>query len=114
MESDKLYENINNKTLQDKLTIIDKFKLKLVDYIESELIFQDEKTLEEDLGQIGLTFTEYKSYSQYLRSIIRFSKEDKMLLAGAEDKYSQCSSQYRVTYTNFLDLRQRSIIEKLL
>lgn len=78
MESDKLYENINNKTLQDKLTIIDQFKLKLVDYIESELIFQDEKTLEEDLGQIGLTFTEYKSYSQYLRSIIRFSKEDKI------------------------------------
>ncbi|MBQ8997416.1 MAG: hypothetical protein IJ086_01830 [Clostridium sp.] len=78
MESDKLYENINNKTLQDKLTIIDKFKLKLVDYIESELIFQDEKTLEEYLGQIGLTFTEYKSYSQYLKSIIRFSKEDKI------------------------------------
>lgn len=42
---------------------------------------------------------------------MEFTKEDKMLLANAEDKYDQCSRQYRVTYTNFLDLRQRSLIE---
>lgn len=43
---------------------------------------------------------------------MELTKEDKMLLAGAEDKYQQCSEQYRVTHTNFLDLRQRSLIEK--
>lgn len=41
------------------------------------------------------------------------SKEDKILLANVEDKIRQCSSQYRVTYTDFLDLRQRSMIEKM-
>ena len=40
-------------------------------------------------------------------------KEDKMLLVGIEDKFSQCSSQYRLTYTNFLDMRQRSLAENL-
>lgn len=40
------------------------------------------------------------------------SKEDKMLLAGAEDRFQQCCQQYRVTHTNFLDLRQRSMVEK--
>lgn len=40
------------------------------------------------------------------------NKDDKMLLAGAEDKFRQCSEQYRITYTNFLDLRQRSLIER--
>ncbi|MCO7123528.1 YlmH/Sll1252 family protein [Ihubacter massiliensis] len=39
------------------------------------------------------------------------SKEDKMLLAGAEDKYQQCSRQYMVTSTGFLDLRQRALVE---
>lgn len=43
---------------------------------------------------------------------MELTKEDKMLLANAEDKYDQCSQQYRITYTNFLDLRQRSLIEK--
>ena len=43
---------------------------------------------------------------------MELTKEDKMLLANAEDKYDQCSSQYRIAYTNFLDLRQRSLIEK--
>ena len=52
MESNKLYENINNKTLPDKLTIVDELKSKIIDYIEGDLIFQDEKTLEEDLEQI--------------------------------------------------------------
>lgn len=41
------------------------------------------------------------------------SKEDNILLAGIEDKFRQCSSQYRVTHTDFLDLRQRSMAEKL-
>lgn len=41
------------------------------------------------------------------------TKEDKMLLAGAEDKYRQCCQQYRLTHTNFLDLRQRSLVERL-
>lgn len=40
-------------------------------------------------------------------------KEDKMLLAGAEDKFQQCCQQYRLTHTAFLDLRQRSLVEKL-
>lgn len=40
------------------------------------------------------------------------SKDDKMLLAGAEDKFRQCAGQYRITHTNFLDLRQRSLVEK--
>lgn len=43
---------------------------------------------------------------------MELTKEDRMLLAGAEDKYRQCSEQYRLTHTNFLDLRQRSLIEK--
>lgn len=41
------------------------------------------------------------------------TKEDKMLLAGAEDKFQQCCQQYRLTHTAFLDLRQRSLVEKL-
>ena len=41
------------------------------------------------------------------------SKEDKLLVAGVEDKFRQCSRQYRVTHTDFLDLRQRSMAEKL-
>lgn len=36
-----------------------------------------------------------------------------MLLAGVEDKFRQCCQQYRITYTNFLDLHQRSLVEKL-
>lgn len=38
-------------------------------------------------------------------------KEDKMLLAMAEDRLNQCSQQYMVTHTGFLDLRQRSLVE---
>ena len=78
MEQNKLLENINNKTLPDKLIIVDQFKSKIVDYIESDLIFQDEKTLEEDLEQIGLTFVEYKKYSQDLSKVIYFSKIEKI------------------------------------
>lgn len=44
---------------------------------------------------------------------MELTKEDKMLLAGAEDKFQQCSQQYRLTHTNFLDLRQRSLVERL-
>lgn len=43
---------------------------------------------------------------------MELTKDDKMLIANAEDKFQQCSQQYRITYTNFLDLRQRSLIEK--
>jgi len=39
-------------------------------------------------------------------------KEDKMLLANVEDKFQQCIQHYCMTYTNFLDLRQRSLVEK--
>ena len=45
---------------------------------------------------------------------MEISKEDRMLLAGAEDKYMQCCQQYCITYTNFLDMRQRSLVEKAL
>ncbi|MGL5346256.1 MAG: hypothetical protein ACRDA3_02810 [Peptostreptococcaceae bacterium] len=78
MESKNILENINNKTLPDKLVIVDDFKSKIVDYIESELIFQDEKTLAEDLEQIGLTFVEYKKYSEDLSKIIDYSKVSKI------------------------------------
>ena len=43
---------------------------------------------------------------------MELTKDDKMLLAGVDDKFGQCSRQYRITHTNFLDLRQRSLIEK--
>lgn len=43
--------------------------------------------------------------------MMKESKEDKMLLAAAEDKYHQCGSQYMVTSTGFLDLRQRALVE---
>lgn len=36
-----------------------------------------------------------------------------MLLASIEDRFRQCSQEYRVTYTGFLDLRQRSLAERL-
>lgn len=78
MESKNILENINNKTLPDKLIIVDDFKSKIIDYIESELIFQDEKTLVEDLEQIGLTFIEYKKYSDNLSKIIDYSKMGKI------------------------------------
>lgn len=44
---------------------------------------------------------------------MEMTKDDKMLLAGAEDKFRQCEQQYRTTYTTFLDLRQRSLVENL-
>ena len=43
---------------------------------------------------------------------MEITKDDKMLLAGAEDKFQQASQQYRITYTNFMDLHQRSLLEK--
>lgn len=43
---------------------------------------------------------------------MEITKEDKMLLAGAEDKFNQCLDQYRVTHTTFLDLRQRSLVDR--
>ena len=44
---------------------------------------------------------------------MEMTKEDKILLANIEDKFDQCLSQYRMTCSNFLDLRQRSLAEKL-
>ena len=44
---------------------------------------------------------------------MEITKDDKMLLARAEDKLQQSLQQYRVTYTNFLDLHQRSLVEGL-
>lgn len=44
---------------------------------------------------------------------MEITKEDKMLLAGAEDKFRQSCQQYRITCTNFLDLHQRSLMENL-
>ena len=38
------------------------------------------------------------------------SKEDKILLALAEDKFRQCGDQYIPASTGFLDLRQRSLV----
>lgn len=40
-------------------------------------------------------------------------KEDKLLVAAAEDKFYQCSRQYIATNTGFLDLRQRGLVEGL-
>lgn len=44
---------------------------------------------------------------------MEMTKEDKIMLANIEDKFDQCLSQYRMTCSNFLDLRQRSLAEKL-
>ena len=44
---------------------------------------------------------------------MEMTKDDRMLLARAEDKLQQCSEQYRVTCTDFLDLRQRSLVENM-
>jgi len=43
---------------------------------------------------------------------MEITKDDKMLLAAVEDKFRQSSQQYRITYTNFLDLHQRSLVEQ--
>lgn len=43
---------------------------------------------------------------------MEITKDDKMLLARAEDKFTQSMEQYRTTYTNFLDLHQRSLVEQ--
>jgi len=40
------------------------------------------------------------------------NKEDKMLLASAEDKFRQAAGQYMMTNTGFLDLRQRALVER--
>ena len=45
---------------------------------------------------------------------MEITKEDKILLASAEDKFRQCLNQYRITYTNFLDLHQRSLMDALI
>lgn len=39
-------------------------------------------------------------------------KEDRILLAGIDDKFDRCAQQYRSTYTNFLDMRERSLAVK--
>lgn len=44
---------------------------------------------------------------------MEITKDDKMMLARAEDKLQQSVQQYRTTYTNFLDLHQRSLVEGL-
>lgn len=44
---------------------------------------------------------------------MELTKEDKILLAATEDKINQCIRQYRLTYTNFLDLRQRSLVQNM-
>ena len=67
---------IDSENLSDKLFIIDEFKEKVNDYIESELIFLDDDILIEDLEQIGLTFIEYKEYADKLKRIIEYSKKD--------------------------------------
>ena len=46
-------------------------------------------------------------------NIMEMTKDDKIMLANIEDKFDQCLSQYRLTCSNFLDLRQRSLAEKL-
>ena len=40
-------------------------------------------------------------------------KEDEILLAGIEDKIQQSLDYYTTTYSNFLDMRQRTLAEKL-
>ncbi len=40
-------------------------------------------------------------------------KEDEVLLAGIEDKISQCLDNYMVTNSAFLDMRQRTLAEAL-
>lgn len=40
-----------------------------------------------------------------------YSREDKMLLARAEDMYRLCVDGYCLSYTDFLDMRQKSLIE---
>ncbi len=42
------------------------------------------------------------------------TKEDKLILAQLEDKIVQCNDRYMITTGYFLDMRQRSIAEKLL
>lgn len=40
-------------------------------------------------------------------------KEDAILLAGIEDKIEQCLENYMVTNSTFLDMRQRTMVERL-
>ncbi|MCR8743912.1 hypothetical protein [Romboutsia lituseburensis] len=65
---------IDNDTLPDQLTLIDDFKEKIMNYIDSELVFLDENILVEDLEQIGLTFIEFKKYSELLSKILEYSE----------------------------------------
>ncbi len=55
----------------------------------------------------------HKSEKKRVTSTMEITKDDKILLANAEDKFNQCLSQYRLTHTDFLDLRQRSLLEGL-
>lgn len=41
------------------------------------------------------------------------SKEDKLMLAMLEDRRIQCSDRYMITAGNFLDMRQRTLAEKM-
>lgn len=43
----------------------------------------------------------------------QMTKDDQMLLALAEDKFQQAMDNYMTTSTNFLDLRQRTLIANL-
>lgn len=67
---------INMENIDYPLTIIDEFKDKIVEYADGELIFLDEDIFIDELEKIGLTFAEFKNYSDFLKKIKKFSKLD--------------------------------------
>ena len=49
-----------------------------------------------------------------LKDSKNMEKEDRMLLANIEDKIRQSEDRYMITFSSFLDLRQRSLAETVL
>lgn len=64
---------LNKDNIDYLLSLVDEFKDKIIDYSEAELIFGEDSELINELGKIGLTFSEFKSDSEYLKKIKKYS-----------------------------------------
>jgi len=65
---------------------------------------------------LNLIIPQQKVYKQYLKKLYgrEIMNEDKLILAMAEDKLTQCQENYMITNTGFLDMRQQTLCKKML
>lgn len=64
---------LNIENIDYLLSLVDEFKDKIIEYSEAELIFLEDNEFIDALEKIGLTFSEFKSDSEYLKKIKKYS-----------------------------------------